>query len=119
MTTKRIAALIGVLGLALGVAACGHINNPFTKAQAGKYKGSGTRIPVIAFDQSLKVADALKGAASRYTKHKDVKTASGAVAIDNGMTAGQVGEAFGFSRQLASRYLKEARAKWPALESAR
>jgi len=40
-----------------------------------------------------------------------------AVAIDNGMTAGQVGEAFGFSRQLASRYLKEARAKWPALRS--
>lgn len=39
-----------------------------------------------------------------------------AVAIDNGMTAGQVGEAFGFSRQLASRYLKEARTKWPALE---
>ncbi len=38
-----------------------------------------------------------------------------AVAIDNGMTAGQVGEAFGFSRQLASRYLKEARSKWPAL----
>ncbi len=62
MTTKRIAALIGVLGLAFGVAACGHINNPFSKTQPGKYKGTGTRIPVIAFDQSLKVADALKGA---------------------------------------------------------
>ena len=39
-----------------------------------------------------------------------------AVAVENGMNAGQVGEAFGFSRQLASRYLKEARAKWPALQ---
>ena len=62
MTTKRILGLVAVFGLALGVAACGHINNPFSKTQAGKYKGTGTRIPVIAFDQSLKVADALKGA---------------------------------------------------------
>jgi hypothetical protein len=38
-----------------------------------------------------------------------------AVGIDNGMTAGQIGAAFGFSRQLASRYLKEAHAKWPGL----
>lgn len=38
-----------------------------------------------------------------------------AVAVENGMTAGQIGEAFGFSRQLASRYLKEARGRWPAL----
>ena len=42
-----------------------------------------------------------------------------AVAVDNGMNAGQVGEAFGFSCQLASRYLKEARAKWPARYRAR
>ncbi len=62
MTTKRFVGLVAVFGLALGVAACGHINNPFSKTQAGKYKGTGTRIPVIAFDQSLKVADALKGA---------------------------------------------------------
>lgn len=39
-----------------------------------------------------------------------------AVAVDNGLTARQIGEAFTFSRQLASRYLKEARAKWPALQ---
>jgi len=62
MTTKRVIGLVAVFGLALGVAACGHINNPFSKTQPGKYKGTGTRIPVIAFDQSLKVADALKGA---------------------------------------------------------
>jgi hypothetical protein len=39
-----------------------------------------------------------------------------AVAVDNGMTARQIGDAFTFSRQLASRYLKEAREKWPDLE---
>jgi len=39
-----------------------------------------------------------------------------AVAMDHGLTAREIGEAFGFSRQLASRYLKEARQKWPALE---
>ena len=39
-----------------------------------------------------------------------------AVAVDNGLTARQIGDAFGFSRQLASRYLKEAREKWPDLQ---
>ena len=38
-----------------------------------------------------------------------------AVALDNGMSAVQIGAAFAFSRQLASRYLKEARVKWPEL----
>ena len=33
------------------------------------------------------------------------------------LTARQIGEAFAFSRQLASRYLKEARAKWPDLDT--
>jgi hypothetical protein len=42
-----------------------------------------------------------------------------AVALDNGMSAVQIGEAFAFSRQLASRYLKEARAKWPELAEPR
>jgi hypothetical protein len=40
-----------------------------------------------------------------------------AVAMDHGLTAREIGEAFGFSRQLASRYLKEARQKWPVLEA--
>ena len=39
-----------------------------------------------------------------------------AVAMDHGLTARQIGDAFGFSRQLASRYLKEARENWPDLE---
>jgi hypothetical protein len=40
-----------------------------------------------------------------------------AVAMDHGLTTRQIGDSFAFSRQLASRYLKEARAKWPELES--
>ncbi len=40
-----------------------------------------------------------------------------AVAVDNGMSAAQIGEAFAFSRQLASRYLKEAREEWPGLRA--
>lgn len=38
-----------------------------------------------------------------------------ALAVDNGMNARRIAEAFAFSRQLASRYLKEARLKWPEL----
>ena len=38
-----------------------------------------------------------------------------AVALDNGMVAAEIGTAFAFSRQLASRYLKEARDTWPEL----
>jgi len=40
-----------------------------------------------------------------------------AVAADNGLSARQIGDAFAFSRQLASRYLKEAHARWPELEA--
>ena len=39
-----------------------------------------------------------------------------AIAVDHGMNARQIGDAFAFSRQLASRYLKEARDRWPDLE---
>ncbi len=38
-----------------------------------------------------------------------------AVGMDNGMSARQIAESFSFSRQLASRYLKEAREMWPDL----
>jgi outer membrane protein assembly factor BamB len=62
MSFTRRLGLIAVLGLALGATSCMHLNNPFAKAQSTKYKGTGTRIPVIALDQSLHAADALKGA---------------------------------------------------------
>ena len=52
------------------------------------------------------------------TRHR-FRLALVAVAIDNGMTAVDIGAAFAFSRQLASRYLKEARAKWPELAGRR
>jgi hypothetical protein len=41
-----------------------------------------------------------------------------AVAVDNGMSTAQIGEAFAFSRQLASRYVNEARDEWPGLRPA-
>jgi len=39
-----------------------------------------------------------------------------AVGVDNGMSGAEIGQALSFSRQLASRYLKEARVKWPRLQ---
>lgn len=48
------------------------------------------------------------------TRHR-CRLALTAVALDNGMSAVQIAEVFVFSRQLASRYLKEARTKWPEL----
>ena len=38
-----------------------------------------------------------------------------AVGVDGGMSGADIGTALAFSRQLASRYLQEARAKWPEL----
>ena len=40
-----------------------------------------------------------------------------ALAIDHGMSAPDIGVAFSFSRQLASRYLGEALARWPDLRT--
>ncbi|MEI7860405.1 MAG: hypothetical protein WCI26_11325 [Acidimicrobiales bacterium] len=42
-----------------------------------------------------------------------------AVGMDNGMSAREIAESFSFSRQLASRYVKEAREMWPDLEHQR
>jgi hypothetical protein len=69
-------------------------------------------VPAVGGSIRRRVSDAmneLEAARHRF------RLALVAVAIDNGMNAGQVGEAFGFSRQLAGRYLKEARTRWPAL----
>lgn len=52
------------------------------------------------------------------TRHR-FRLALVAVALDNGMVAAEIGKAFAFSRQLASRYLKEARDKWPELADGR
>jgi hypothetical protein len=38
-----------------------------------------------------------------------------AVGVDNGLSGTDIGTALAFSRQLASRYLQEARTKWPEL----
>ena len=51
------------------------------------------------------------------TRHR-FRLALTAVALDRGLNARQIGEAFGFSRQLASQYVKEAREQWPDLHPA-
>ena len=73
-------------------------------------------VPAVGGTIRRSVSDAMSELES--ARHR-FRLALVAVAIDNGMTAGQVGEAFGFSRQLASRYLKEARGKWPELAGGR
>ena len=68
--------------------------------------------PAIGGTARRSVSEGVAGFES--TRHR-FRLALVAVALDNGMSAVQIGEAFAFSRQLASRYLKEARVKWPEL----
>jgi len=68
--------------------------------------------PAIGGTARQSLSDGVAGFES--TRHR-FRLALVAVALDNGMSAVQIGEAFAFSRQLASRYLKEARVKWPEL----
>jgi len=57
---RRTLALVLAAGVA--VSGCAHMKNPFHgEGSHNKYKGHGVRIPIATFDQSLKVADALKG----------------------------------------------------------
>jgi len=70
-------------------------------------------VPAVGGSIRRSVSDAMGEVES--ARHR-FRLALVAVALDNGMTAGQIGEAFAFSRQLASRYLKEARVKWPDLQ---
>ena len=58
------------------------------------------------------VSDAMAG--FEAARHR-FRLALVAVAVDNGYSTARIGEAFAFSRQLASRYLKEAREEWPEL----
>ena len=55
-------ALLAVGAVALSGCAMQHWKNPFASDSSHhKYKGTGTRIPIATFDQSLKISDALKG----------------------------------------------------------
>ncbi len=58
------------------------------------------------------VSDAM--AAFEAARHR-LRLALVAVAVSNGYSTAQIGEAFAFSRQLASRYVIEAREEWPEL----
>jgi outer membrane protein assembly factor BamB len=63
MIRRTLGLAAAVVAIAAGVSGCGHIHNPFSKASVGgKYTGTGERISVIAFDQTLRVSDSLKGA---------------------------------------------------------
>jgi len=88
----------------------------FDDGLAGIEEGRALEIlvPPTAGIARLAVSDALnsfEAARHRY------RLALVALAVDNGMTARQIADSFAFSRQLASRYLKEAKTRWPALES--
>ena len=50
-----------ILTAGLSVSGCNTLKNVFGSGSHAKYKGTGTRIPIAAFDQSLKVSDTLKG----------------------------------------------------------
>lgn len=58
--TKSVtAALLAVAAIGLG--GCIHWKNPFASNSHSKYTGKGERIPVMALDDLLRPADALKG----------------------------------------------------------
>jgi outer membrane protein assembly factor BamB len=54
-----------LLAVAVGATGCAHghnaLHNPFAGKKHAKYAGTGERIPLIALNQDLSVADALKG----------------------------------------------------------
>jgi outer membrane protein assembly factor BamB len=54
--------LVALLAAGVALSGCSHFHNPFAGGGAkSKYHGKGERIPIIAFDQSLKISDTLKG----------------------------------------------------------
>ena len=62
MMIKRSLGLAALLMAGVALSGCSHFHNPFSGGGAqNKYHGKGERIPIIAFDQSLKVSDTLKG----------------------------------------------------------
>jgi hypothetical protein len=71
-------------------------------------------VPAVGGNLRRSVSDAM--ADFEAARHR-FRLALVAVAVDNGMTGAQIGEAFAFSRQLASRYLKEAGTRWPELRA--
>lgn len=71
-------------------------------------------VPTVGGTVRRTLSDAMSDFES--ARHR-VRVALVAVALDNGMTSAETGEAFCFSRQLASRYVKEARQKWPELDA--
>lgn len=66
MTIRRKLGLAAaLLAVSVTAAACVHVPNPFHFGGGGgakhKYTGKGERIPLIAYDQTLHISDALKG----------------------------------------------------------
>ncbi len=91
----------------------------------GGYEGgmaevrAGRALDILVEQPSGRIRQRTSDAISEFesSRHR-FRLALVAVAVAEGLNARQVGEAFGFSRQLASQYIKEAREKWPGLDRA-
>jgi len=79
--------------------------------------GAGRSMDILVPTAAGQVRRAMSDAIGEFeaARHR-FRLAMVVVAMDNGMNAREIGDAYAFSRQLASRYLREARAKWPDLE---
>jgi hypothetical protein len=85
------------------------------RALTGSYNGMEITDAVLAAQPAASrgsMNDALK--AVEVARHR-LRLAVFAAALDDGVSIGELGRMFGFSRQLAARYAKEARGPGPTV----
>jgi hypothetical protein len=76
----------------------------------------GRILEMICANRAGKGRDTMTEAVTAHERARhECRVALVAVALDNGMAVTDIGKALQFSRQLAGRYAREARDRWPAL----